>query len=182
MASIGHLLVGAAVSRVPTAQPRPVRAPVLVAAALLPDADWLGYVAGVPYLDPFGRRGAAHSLVAALAGGLLAGWVGGRRWGVLVGVAIASHPVLDAMTDGGGGVAAFWPFTDARGFLPFRPIPVAPLGAGMLSERGVSVVLAELVRFGPLLVEEALGHLPAAWAAFRRTAPRPEPGGPLPPP
>ena len=70
--------------------------------------------------------------------------------------AMASHPVLDAMTDGGGGVALFWPFSDTRHFFPFRPIPVSPLGAGMLSARGLRVVTAELLLFSPVILFEII--------------------------
>lgn len=168
MASIGHLLVGAALSAVPASGSRPLRALVLMTAALLPDADWLGYVAGVPYLDAFGHRGAAHSFAVAAGFGVVAGLLAGRRWGVLIALAMASHPVLDAMTDGGGGVAVFWPASDHRYFLPFRPIPVSPLGAGMLSARGLSVIHRELVLFSPLLLVE-LAHL--AWRRRRAVSP-----------
>ena len=43
-------------------------------------------------------------------------------------MATASHGVLDAMTDGGSGVAFLAPFDDTRYFLPWRPIPVSPIG------------------------------------------------------
>ena len=57
---------------------------------------------------------------------------------------------LDALTDGGLGAALAWPFSDARFFAPWRPIPVAPIGVGMLSRRGLEVVLAEAVLFLPI--------------------------------
>lgn len=153
MASIGHLLVGLALSHLPTRQPRPVRAAVLMAAAMLPDADWLGMVAGVPYLSEFGHRGAAHSFAAATVAGLLA-LPAGRRMAALVGLAVASHPVLDAFTDGGGGVALYWPWSTERHFWPWRPIPVSPLGAGMLSARGLRVLATELLIFAPIWLGE----------------------------
>jgi inner membrane protein len=71
---------------------------------------------------------------------------------VLLAVAVAmSHGLLDAMTDGGKGVALFWPFSLRRFFLPWRPIPVAPIGLGLLSREGLEVALWELVVFSPLL-------------------------------
>jgi inner membrane protein len=45
-----------------------------------------------------------------------------------------------------------WPFTNARYFARWRPIPVAPIGEGMLSSRGGRVVLTELLQFGPVLL------------------------------
>src|SRR5215831_7502105 len=41
-------------------------------------------------------------------------------------LATASHGVLDAMTNGGLGVAFFSPFDTTRYFLPWRPIRVSP--------------------------------------------------------
>jgi inner membrane protein len=55
----------------------------------------------------------------------------------------ASHGLLDAMTDGGRGVALFWPFTARRYFLPWRPIPVAPIGIGFLSGEGLAIAERE---------------------------------------
>ena len=40
----------------------------------------------------------------------------------------ASHAVLDAMTNGGLGVAFFAPFNNERYFFSFRPIQVSPIG------------------------------------------------------
>jgi inner membrane protein len=45
----------------------------------------------------------------------------------------ASHGILDAMTDGGLGVAFFSPFDDTRCFFPFRPIKVSPIGLSFFS-------------------------------------------------
>lgn len=39
-----------------------------------------------------------------------------------------SHGLLDAMTDGGRGIAFFSPFSNHRYFLPWRPIRVSPIG------------------------------------------------------
>jgi inner membrane protein len=64
----------------------------------------------------------------------------------------ASHPLLDAVTDGGLGVALLWPFSNERFFAPWRPLPVAPIGARMLSPRGLHVVLVEMLWSWPLLV------------------------------
>ena len=53
------------------------------------------------------------------------------------------------MTTGGLGIEFFWPVDTHRYFLPWQFIPVAPLGARMLSARGLSVVLSEAVLFLP---------------------------------
>ena len=64
-------------------------------------------------------------------------------------VAVGSHGLLDALTDGGLGAALLWPSSNARLFAPVRPLPVAPIGAGMLSSRGLYVVAVEFVLFLP---------------------------------
>jgi len=74
------------------------------------------------------------------------------RTAVVSVLTIASHPLLDAMTDGGLGVALAWPFSNARFFAPVRFIPVAPIGAAFLSRRGLHIALIELVYSAPVLV------------------------------
>ena len=38
-----------------------------------------------------------------------------------------THPLLDAMTDGGSGVTLLFPFSTERLFFPWTPIHVSPL-------------------------------------------------------
>ena len=161
MPTIGHLAVGLLGARVGKRPPRVslwVWAAILVAVSFAPDLDVLGLRLGIPYEAPFGHRGAFHSPVFAALCGIV---VGGLVWAargpavlvaVTVAVVMASHGVLDAFTDGGKGLALLWPLSDDRFFAPWRPIPVAPLGLGMLSRRGAAVVLQEMLLFLPLLV------------------------------
>jgi len=159
MASFGHVAVGMALGRlgVGAAPPRRLALAMLwmSALAMLPDADVIAFALRIPYAAPWGHRGASHSFVIA---GLVAlsVAVGTRvargpalKWGLLAFVAVGSHGLLDAMTTGGLGAALLWPFTQARYFLAWRPIPVAPIGAGMLSARGLYVVGVELLLFLP---------------------------------
>jgi hypothetical protein len=67
-------------------------------------------------------------------------------------VVVASHGLLDTLTDGGLGCALFWPFDTSRYFAPWRPIPVSPLGLGYLSPYGAFVATVELILFSPLVV------------------------------
>jgi inner membrane protein len=70
------------------------------------------------------------------------------RWslGLLLFAIAASHGLLDALTDGGLGVAFFSPFDLHRYFFPFRPIVVSPIGAGhFFTRRGVEVLSSEMV-------------------------------------
>ena len=161
MPALGHLAVGLGAARAqhpPDGWHAGAWAALLVALSYLPDLDVIAFRFGIPYHAPWGHRGAAHSLgFAALCGGLLAGAAALARapWLriTLVGTAVmASHGLLDALTDGGLGIALLWPFSDARFFAPVRPIPVAPIGAGMLSSRGLAVVGVELVQFLPVFV------------------------------
>ncbi len=117
--------------------------------ALLPDADVIAFALRIPYAAPFGHRGASHSLVFAAALALLSLALVPRRTAFLLFLAVASHGLLDMLTDGGLGVAVLWPFSSERFFAPWTPIPVAPIGAGMLSRRGLYVVAFELIAFAP---------------------------------
>jgi inner membrane protein len=160
MASIGHVAVGLALGRLEGGG-RPLKRllggmALFSALALLPDADVVSFKLGIPYAAPWGHRGASHSLVVAAGVALVAAGVaralGARagRMGVLAFLAVASHGLLDALTDGGLGAALLWPFSHARLFAPVRPLPVAPIGTGMLSARGLYVVVVECVCFLPL--------------------------------
>jgi inner membrane protein len=125
--------------------------------SLLPDVDVIGFAYGVQYGDPWGHRGATHSLVFAVTVGTVVGLAAplfrrpAIRTAVLACLVLVSHAVLDTMTDGGLGCALFWPFDLTRYFAPWRPIPVAPIGLAFFSGGGI-VALTELVLFGPVLV------------------------------
>jgi inner membrane protein len=134
----------------------PVR--VWVAGALcsmIPDLDVIGFRFGIHYGDFWGHRGFTHSLLfAALlaAAALVLGFSGGAPtfsrfslWAYLF-LATASHGVLDAMTDGGLGVAFFAPFTNSRYFFRWTPIRVSPIGIGnFFTARGLAVARSELL-------------------------------------
>lgn len=121
-----------------------------VVAAMLPDADVLAFALHIPYADAFGHRGASHSLLFAAALGLLAalgarGLQAGRvQAAAFVFICALSHPLLDALTSGGLGVALWWPWSDARLFAPWRPIRVSPFAKHFFSARGLQTVLSEL--------------------------------------
>jgi inner membrane protein len=178
VASIGHIAVGLAAATA-TWKSRTASGPLggsmiaLSALSLLPDADVIGFPLGVPYGATWGHRGASHSLAAALIVGMffgLAAWRDSRRravgqsaatFGAIVALVVASHGLLDAMTDGGMGVALLWPFTTRRYFFPWQPIPVAPIGAAFFSSWGLRVAAVEMVQFAPLFLYALWPRRPA---------------------
>lgn len=120
---------------------------VVVAFSLLPDIDSIGFHLGVPYGALWGHRGMTHSLLFALMLATLAAmWLDGRfhrQWemAILFFLVMASHGVLDAMTNGGLGVAFFSPLDTQRYFFPWRPILVSPIGVrGFFSARGLRIL------------------------------------------
>lgn len=121
-----------------------------MAAAVLPDADVAMFALGIDYAHAWGHRGASHSWVFALACGALAALLArslqARAIGALAFVALsaASHPLLDMLTDGGLGVALFWPWSDARHFAPWRVVEVSPFANRFFSARGAEVLWSEL--------------------------------------
>ena len=123
------------------------------AVSAAPDLDVIGFHLGVHYGDVMGHRGFTHSLVfaALLAGVVTLAFLGQSkisRWRLFLYLllATASHGLLDAMTNGGLGVAFFSPFSNARYFFPFRPIKVSPIGVGrFFSPRGLAVIRSELI-------------------------------------
>jgi inner membrane protein len=121
--------------------------------AFLPDADVLGFYWGVSYSSQWGHRGCTHSIVFALLIGLLALAVyrnTQRRsiaWYLLL--ATLSHPLLDMLTNGGRGVALWWPVSVQRIFFPCRPIQVSPIGiTDFLGSWGMQVLWSELFWIG----------------------------------
>jgi inner membrane protein len=127
------------------------------ALSFLPDADVIGFSLGVRYEDAWGHRGATHSLMFAIGLGAVVGLAAPRfgrpmvRTGGLAALVVASHALLDTLTDGGLGCALLWPFDLTRYFAPWTPLPVSPIGLGYLSPYGFYVAAVEMVLFVPLL-------------------------------
>lgn len=145
--------VGAVMSRSRT-MPRPFW--VLSAGlAMLPDIDVVTFWLGVPHPSLWSHRGFSHSLCAALLGAAAAALFG-RRWsmpwwrlGLTFGLVMASHGFLDALTNGGNGIAFFAPFDATRYFFPWRPLEVSPIGVDFFSARGLRIFESELARVWP---------------------------------
>ena len=130
--------------------------PVLLSGAvcsIVPDLDVIGFYFGIHYGDLWGHRGMTHSLLfAGLLSTVLVGmWSKQKTRAAQVGIFVylffctASHGVLDALTDGGLGVAFFSPFDTSRYFFAARPVAVSPIGIGtFFSEDAVHVLASEV--------------------------------------
>jgi inner membrane protein len=123
---ISHAVVAVALKAAFPAPSVPRRLMILGAAcAVAPDIDVIGFGFGIEYGDLLGHRGLVFLYLF---------------------LATASHGLLDALTDGGMGVAFFAPFHNARYFFPVAPISVSPIGlTSFISTRGLHVILSELL-------------------------------------
>jgi inner membrane protein len=121
--------------------------------SIVPDFDVIGFSFGIDYSDMLGHRGLTHSILFALVLAALLTIILARhdrraRLPVFLFLFLStlSHAILDAMTNGGLGVALFAPFDEARYFLPWRPIVVSPIGVDrFFSEWGLRVIWSELL-------------------------------------
>ena len=141
--------------------------------AIIPDADVVGFSFGIPYGAMFGHRGFTHSILFALLFGAFAAFIAARVLQIRVApvklfaffaLATLSHPLLDMLTDGGSGVALFAPFSAERFFFPWRPVKVSPIGLGFFSDRGLIVILSEIIwlwlpAFALLITATIIGKL-----------------------
>ncbi len=121
--------------------------------SIIPDADVIGFSFGIRYSDLWGHRGMTHSLFfAGLLSAVLVGLCYRKKSstekvgiGVYLFLCTMSHGVLDALTDGGLGVAFFSPFDPTRYFFPFRPVAVSPIGIGdFFNEHAVRILASEV--------------------------------------
>ncbi len=126
-----------------------------VACSVIPDADVMGFRLGVHYGDFWGHRGFTHSLLFSAIIASLATIVGFLRrppevsraviW-LYFFLAAASHGLLDALTNGGLGVAFFAPFDQSRYFFLWRPIEVSPISVTrFFGEPGLAVLHSEFI-------------------------------------
>jgi inner membrane protein len=115
---------------------------------IVPDFDAFSSAA---YGSLWGHRGFTHSLCFALGLSLLAAALAYRLlpvkfwplW-VLFFLMVASHGILDALTDGGFGIPFFWPFSNHR-YGPCGPIHVQDIGFEIPDPRVSRSVRTELL-------------------------------------
>lgn len=155
--ALSHAIASAALGKVYSGAKQPLKFWLLAAfCAVVPDADVIGFKFGIAYESLFGHRGFTHSIVFALLLALAVvvlffkdAAVNSKRFYLLVFFffcCTVSHPILDAMTTGGLGVAFFSPFSNERFFFSFRPIKVSPLTIEQFfGEWGWRVIKSELV-------------------------------------
>src|SRR5258705_171345 len=140
--------------------------------AVVPDLDTFAMRAlKIPYGSIFGHRGFFHSpfflilfsvMLAATVARRATGWIRkldppapvlcpaailtrratGWMAAMWAGCAI-THPLLDALTDGGSGVMLLFPFSEERMFFPWRPIHVSPLDISRFFDRAGYILGSE---------------------------------------
>jgi len=155
--AFSHAIASVALGKVYSGKKQPVKFWLLAAfCAVVPDADVIGFKFGIAYESLFGHRGFTHSIFFSLLLALIVVLLfykeettGSKRFYLLVFFffcCTVSHPILDAMTTGGLGVAFFSPFSNERYFFAFRPIKVSPLTVQQFfGEWGWRVIKSELV-------------------------------------
>ena len=145
-----------------------------MALTMAPDLDVIGFRFGISYGDLLGHRGLTHSLPFAVVFGGLAALIAARilrmKAGVLwlyFAICLASHGALDALTNGGYGIAFFSPFSNERYFFDFRPVQVSAIGLERFFHRDWIGLLAIELRWIwlPFL---GLGAAGVVVARFRR--------------
>lgn len=169
MASIGHLAVGAAIGaaygKQVGARPR-IAILAFAALALAPDLDLLSNLLGTAFNTPFSHRGITHSVIFALVVALAAGFLvrGASRRRLLTGVwvfaALASHGLLDTMSQSGNGPLLFWPLTQARYEFPWRPIPGVISTGYYLTREAIPTLFVETMLFFPFIAYALTFFLP----------------------
>jgi inner membrane protein len=143
-----HAVAGLGIARLCAVRPMPWSYWIL--AVVLPVVPDLDVFSMAPYGSPLGHRGITHSLVFALALGLVVASITSRplrmRWWILAGLLfaiVASHGLLDALTRGGENVPFFWPLKGRYG--NWGPIPVSDIAFDWPDPRRSRSVRSELL-------------------------------------
>jgi inner membrane protein len=159
--AFGHGFAGLMLGKTFFRQKLPPRFWILsIACSILPDADALAHVLGVPYQSIWGHRGITHSILfAVLIGALVPKLFFSEerkskqlryfRLAAYFFLVTVSHSILDGLTNGGLGAGYFIPFDNRRYFLPWRPILVSPIGVtSFFNARGLRVIASEAIYIG----------------------------------
>ena len=143
-----HAVTGLGLGRLCT--PRPVPWSYWALATVLPLIPDLDVFSDAAYGSPMGHRGITHSLLFALAMGLVTGSMTARyfriRWwrlAIVFFAIVASHGLLDALTRGGEGIPFFWPVGGRYG--NWGPIPVSDIAFDLPTPWYSHAIWAELL-------------------------------------
>lgn len=127
---------------------------LLIFAALIsvaPDLDVISFQLGISYESQWGHRGFTHSIFFALLFSFLPMLFHRFFKASLLSIyltcffSMISHGLLDALTNGGLGVAFFWPFDTQRYFFPWKVIEVSPISVSrFFTTMGLVVIQSEL--------------------------------------
>jgi membrane-bound metal-dependent hydrolase YbcI (DUF457 family) len=178
MATIGHLAAAALIARLAT-QPQDSRLRRIrlfagaSAWAVAPDLDLALRLVGVRRGNGmFAHRGASHAVILGpLLTLALISLDRDPRDAACYGAALATHGIIDMLSDTERGPAIAWPFSRVRFVFRWRPVPSIPLtGRRGGFRRRIRGLLTELVLFGPVA-------LLAVWPPVRRSYPAPGAGG-----
>jgi inner membrane protein len=184
---ITHALAPLAGALVRSNRPIPWRLVIAAAvASALPDIDsWSGWIWGMPSPDsplpPWWHRGATHSLFVAIAAGCFAAAfhrplrVRALTAGAAVAAAMASHGILDMLTDDGVPVAYLWPLSSARLFADWRPLHSGPIQPGHMVSQSIARLGSEALQlilpmFALALAIRGILALRSRWIGERPSA------------
>ncbi len=148
-----HAVVGAGIgfacAALPAAKGTSTRRLLLLsmATAVAPDADVISFL-WVDYHHMLGHRGLFHAPLFYAAAAALIAWLHAPPARLIIYattlLAMLSHSILDAFTDGGLGVAFLAPLSGQRFFFPWQPIPVSPIGIrSFFTARGLHILSVE---------------------------------------
>ena len=156
--AVSHFIIGATLALPFTGVPsirKEVRPVGLMCSAgvlaVAPDLD-TAFHGIIPYAHFLGHRGFVHSpffafLFAVILSSLLYAVARDLGFRAFFGItaaftlALASHGILDAMTDAGLGVMLLYPYSEERLFLPWRPFYAPPIKLSNLSYSKVQMML-----------------------------------------
>lgn len=123
-----------------------------IVASIVPDLDVLAFRLGIEYAHDLGHRGITHSFFFAIFLALIAIPFGRllqatpKTVFIFLLACAASHGILDMLTNGGLGVAYFWPFSSERYFFPCQVIEASPLSMRrVFGPAGLSVLKSEFI-------------------------------------
>ena len=152
-----HTFVGISGSAAISEKPNFKKLLVLsIICSVLPDADVIGFKVGIEYSDFFGHRGFFHSIFFAVIVGVFVSSfffrenkpLSNQWWKLSICFCLmtASHGLLDALTNGGLGIALWAPFDNSRFFFSATPISVSPINPErFFTTRGLDIMINEFM-------------------------------------